>query len=180
MSQLPENPQDLEIVIYPHPALRQVAEPVADPADPRLAPLIERMRFLMKEHGGVGLAATQVNVMARLFLANPTGEPEDELIVINPDVVEEEGWQETKEGCLSIPEVTCKLRRRQRIRIRHYGGDGKACETEATDFLACIIQHESDHLDGKLIIDRVGLVGKMGIRDQLKRLEREYESAPAK
>lgn len=177
MAELPDNPDELEIVIYPHPALRETAEPVEDPTDPRVRPLVERMRKLMMDGNGVGLAATQVNVKARLFLANPTREPGDEVVMINPEVVESEGWQQTEEGCLSIPEVTCRLRRRQRVKVRYQDLDGQSRELDATDFLACIIQHESDHLVGRLIIDRVGVAGRMNIREQLSRLESRFESS---
>jgi peptide deformylase len=177
LSELPEHPETLEIIHFPHPGLREVAEPIEDPADPKLAALVARMRELMLTHGGIGLAATQVNVTARVFLANPTREPANELVVINPRLIEEEGWQETEEGCLSIPQVTCKLRRRQRVRIQYQGLDGQTRVADARDLLATVIQHETDHLNGRLIIDRVGPLGKLAIRDQLKDLERAFEKA---
>ncbi|MCG3180871.1 MAG: Peptide deformylase 1 [Phycisphaerae bacterium] len=175
----PDNPETLEIIIYPHPSLREVASPVQDPSDPRIFALVSRMRQLMLADNGVGLAATQVNVPLRIFIASPTHEAADEIVAINPQIVEEEGWQETKEGCLSIPEVTCSLRRRQRVRLKYLDLAGAEHVVDVRDFLATICQHENDHLDGRLIIDRVGPIGKLSIRDQIRRLEETFEQAAA-
>jgi peptide deformylase len=179
LSKVPEGVETLGIITYPHPALREAAEPIADPADPQVARLAQRMTQLMHEAGGVGLAATQVAVPVRLFVANPSREAGQEWVLINPEIVGTEGWQETKEGCLSIPDVTVKLRRRDRVSVRYQDIHGQFRQVDASGYLACIFQHESDHLDGRLIIDRAGLVGRLAIRDTLKRLEDEFEDARA-
>jgi peptide deformylase len=173
---IPDNVDALNILVYPHPALREVADPVADPADPQVARFIERMRELLRTADGVGLAATQVGVGLRILLANPTREVGQELVVINPQIVETEGWQETDEGCLSLPGMTLKLRRRERVRVRFTDQAGRPLELDAKGFLATILQHEGDHLDGKMIIDRASMLGRLAIRDTLRRLESDFKS----
>jgi peptide deformylase len=175
VSVIPENVDSLEIVCYPHPALRQPAAPV-DPADPNLPRLAARMIELMHKADGVGLAANQVGLPIRVFVANPTrNEPGKDIVLINPDFVETEGWQETSEGCLSVPGVTLKLRRRERIKVRFVNLAGQAMEIDASGFLATIFQHETDHLDGKLIIDRASMIGRFAIRDAVRRLEEKFQ-----
>ncbi len=177
MPSIPDNLEELRILHYPHPALREQAENVADPTDPQLARLADRMIQLMHEAGGVGLAAPQVGVAVRMFVADPTREPGREMVVVNPEVVQTEGWQETREGCLSIPEVTVKLRRRNRLVIRYLDLAGRTIQIDAVGHLASIFQHEGDHLDGRLIVDRAGIIGRLAIRDALKLLEEQFESA---
>ena len=177
MSQMPDNVESLVILHYPDPRLREVARPLADPADPGLPALVERMKQLMHQAAGVGLAATQLGVPVRVFLANPTREPGKEMVLVNPEVLLCEGWQETREGCLSVPDVTLKLRRRQRVLVRYQDLAGQTRQHDATGYLASIFQHESDHLEGRLIIDRAGLVGRLAIRDTLKRLEENANAA---
>ena len=179
MAGIPQNIDTLNIIVYPHPGLRQVAEPVANPADPLVVRLIARMRELLPVADGVGLAATQLGVPVRVILVNPTREPGLETVIINPETLETEGWQETDEGCLSLPGMTLKLRRRERVRVRYLDESGRPIELDAKGFLATILQHETDHLDGKLIIDRASLLGRLAVRDALRRLEADFKSAPA-
>lgn len=174
MSVIPENVDSLSIITYPHPGLRQQAE-VVDPTDPAVARLVKRMIELLYTADGVGIAATQLGVPARVFVANPTREPGNEIVVINPEVVETEGWQETEEGCLSLPGITLKLRRRQRVKLQFADLAGQVHVVDAADFLATIFQHEGDHLDGRLIIDRAGEVGRRAIRDAIRKLEEQFE-----
>lgn len=179
MADIPDNIDALTIVVYPDPRLRQVAAAVANPTDPQVARLVARMRHLMGGADGVGIAATQLGVSVRIFLANATREPGQEQVFINPEIVETEGWQETEEGCLSLPGLTLRLRRRERVRLRYQDLTGAAFDVDAKGFLATIFQHEGDHLDGKLIIDRASLLGRLSARDAIKRLEADYESAQA-
>lgn len=174
MAVIPDDIESLTILVYPHPELRQQAQNV-DPADPAVARLVQRMIALMHQADGVGLAATQLGVPANIFVANPTREPGKDLVVINPDVVETEAWQETEEGCLSLPGITLKLRRHKRIRLRFIDLAGEPREIDAVDFLATIFQHEGDHLAGRLIIDRASPIGRLAIRGAVKRLEEQFE-----
>jgi peptide deformylase len=167
---------ELTVLFYPHPALRQAADPVADPADPAVARLIERMGQLLHQADGVGLAATQLGVPVRVFLANPTRQPGQQLAFINPQIVETEGWQETEDGCLSLPGITLKLRRRERVKVQYRDLAGQPQTIDAKGFLATIIQHEGDHLDGRLILDRASLFGLLSVRDAVKRLESEFQA----
>ncbi|MDD4890577.1 MAG: peptide deformylase [Phycisphaerae bacterium] len=175
MADVPQNIDELKIIVYPHPGLREIAQPVTDPADPQIARLVERMRQLLGVADGVGIAAPQLGVALRIFLANPEREPGKELTFINPEIIETEGWRDTEEGCLSLPGITLKLRRRERIRMRYQDLTGRSFEIDAKGYVATILQHEGDHLDGKLIIDRASMMGRLAVRDKIKHLESEFE-----
>jgi len=180
VSVIAENVGALEIVRYPHPALRKPAENI-DPGDPNLPRLAARMIELMRQADGVGLAANQVGLPVRVFVANPTrNEPDKDIVLINPEFIETAGWQETNEGCLSVPGVSLKLRRRERIRVRFVNLAGQTMEIDASGFLATIFQHETDHLDGKLIIDRASMIGRLAIRDAVRRLEAQFKPETTK
>jgi len=179
LSRIPRDIDSLRILHYPDPALREVAEPIGDPTDPQVARLAEKMRQLMHEANGVGLAATQLGVGVRIFIANPVRGPGQDMVIVNPEVIQTEGWQETREGCLSVPDVTLTLRRRDRVTLRYQDLAGMTHQVEATGLLASIFQHEGDHLDGRLIVDRAGVIGRMAIRDTLRRLEGEFKAAQA-
>jgi peptide deformylase len=163
----------LRIVKYPDPVLSRRAEE-ADPSDPSLAPLAERMMALMYAARGVGLAAPQVGVGIRMFVANPAATPgEGELVVLNPEIADADGAEVCEEGCLSLPGVTSKIRRYATLTLRGTDLDGRPIEREAEGLLARIFQHETDHLDGLLITERMTPVGKLANRKMLKQLEDE-------
>ncbi|NLE29257.1 MAG: hypothetical protein GX629_06275 [Phycisphaerae bacterium] len=111
----------------------------------------------------------------RVFVANPTGQPEDDRAYINIEFLEASGWAEAEEGCLSLPQIYGNVRRNQKIKIEAWDVKGNRFEVQATDLLARILQHETDHLDGKIIIDRMNMVGKMANRRQIKYLEDLYK-----
>lgn len=138
--------------------------------------LAERMLTIMRQAEGVGLAAPQVGVAARLFVCNPTGEPEDDLILVNPRLVDLEDAEEAEEGCLSLPGVTVSMRRATRVVAEAVDTGGRPFRFEARGVLAKIIQHEVDHLDGKLIIDRMSEADAITNRRAIKQLEEQYES----
>ncbi len=162
--------QHLEIVKYPRKVLRQTAEPV-ERFDDALEQLALKMIELMHQHKGVGLAANQVGVPLRLFVVNPTGEPGNDLVLINLEFTDATGWAEAEEGCLSLPQVYGQVRRHDKVTIQASDLQGKRFELHADQLLARVLQHENDHLDGKLIIDRMTTVGKLSNRRQLKYLE---------
>ncbi len=166
--------EDLQIIHYPDPRLRKTSTPVTA-FDDRLKALVVRMFELMRENKGVGLAAPQVGVNIRLFIANPTGEPTDDRVYVNPmlsepDTDEEEG----DEGCLSLPEISGKIMRTKSMRIDAQDLEGKPFTDTQTGYLARIWQHEFDHLNGTMIIDRMGALAKLGAKKQLKVLEEIY------
>ena len=166
----------LRILRYPDPRLRQVCTPVAA-VDDDLRRLVDRMFDLMLEVHGVGLAAPQVGVTVRLFVACPTGEAADRRVYVNPRITALEGAQEGEEGCLSFPEIYSKIKRADLATIRALDLDGNAFEETGQGLAARIFQHETEHLDGRLLVDRMGVVAKLANRRALKELEEKFASA---
>lgn len=146
----------LSLTLYPDDPLLRVAEPF-DRVGPEVAKLAADMVETMYAHDGVGLAGPQVGVAKRIFvLHNP--ESGEEMCLVNPEILEAEGREEGEEGCLSIPQVYGFVPRFTRIRVRALDPLGKPLEFEARDFLARIIQHEYDHLDGIVFLDRLDIL----------------------
>lgn len=166
----------LRILRYPDPRLREVCTP-AGPADDDLRRLVERMFELMFDVHGVGLAAPQVGVTVRLFVACPTGEPSDRRVYLNPRITVLDGSQEGEEGCLSFPGIYSKIKRADTATIQALDLDGNAFEETGRGLLARIYQHETEHLDGRLLVDRMGTVSKLANRRALKELEEKFASA---
>lgn len=164
---------DLRIILYPDPRLRKASTPV-DAVDDDLAALVERMRVLMREDRGVGLAAPQVGINQRLFIINPTGKPEDDRVYINPELSDAEGEDEAEEGCLSLPKITVNVLRSRKLRMRAMNLQGEPFEEVADGYVARIWQHEMDHLDGVLILDKMSSLDKLAARKNLKELEEKY------
>ena len=171
--------EDLQIVFYPDPRLRKVSQKV-EKFDDSLKALAARMFQLMREHKGVGLAAPQVGQNLRLFIMNHTGEPADDQVYINPELIEAEGTEEGEEGCLSLPGLNAKILRDKSLRIRAQDLDGNPIDRIASGYVARVWQHETDHLNGTLITDRMGAVAKMGAKKRLKELEEQYAAGKNK
>jgi len=164
----------LQIIHYPDPRLGRRSRPI-DTIDGTLADLASRMFELMYQVRGLGLAAVQVGLNKRMFVTNPTGQPgTNEMVYINPEIVEMRGQVDRDEGCLSVPNVYVPLRRAQWCRIRAVGLDGKPFEMEGEDLLARAWQHEMDHLNGVLITDRMSPTDRITNRRLLKKLQEEY------
>jgi peptide deformylase len=165
------DPGQLAIVHYPHAVLRQKAEPVPS-VDDEVRAVAERMIELMHQAPGVGLAAPQVGLPWRMFVANPTGDPGDDRVYINPELYDAHGGNAARdEGCLSLPNITVEVSRPNAITIRATGLDGQAFEETGDDLLARIWQHEFDHLDGVLIIDKMSPMDRMANKRAIKDLE---------
>lgn len=164
----------LKIIHYPHPVLMQDAEPVREIND-QIVELAHKMVELMVNSDGVGLAAPQVGVPLRLIVISPTGQKEDAEILVNPVLTNLLGTVESDEGCLSLPGIRGKVRRSESCTVTAYDLDGNKFTMDATEFPAIILQHETDHLDGTLFIDRLNAIGKMAVKRGVKALEREYE-----
>jgi peptide deformylase len=167
--------KDLRIIHYPDPRLREKSAPVTDFGAP-LAALIERMVDLMESGKGVGLAAPQVGVNQRFFIMSFSGKKSDLQVVANPALHEPSGSVEAEEGCLSLPGVDVRVRRAQQIRVTAQDLQGRPYELELTDLPARIVQHEYDHLNGTLIIDRMGPTDRIAMRKTLRALEDNYTS----
>ena len=173
-----EGTAPMRILLYPDPDLRRPAEPVAR-VDTELRRLVRQMFVAMYDAEGVGLAAVQVGRPLRLFILNLTGEHEGETVLINPCLVQQEGEQVTEEGCLSLPGVTAKLRRPLKLVVRGYDLDGNEVELCCQELSARAVGHEMDHLDGQLIVDRMGPAARIGNRPRLKELEDSYRNSAA-
>jgi len=144
------------ILTYGHPILRQATRPVAN-LNGDLDRLIDDMVETMVAAPGMGLAANQVGSPLRVFVANPSEDhdPSRLLVVINPELVEADGELVTEEGCLSIPDFRDEVRRARRVLVRGLDRAGRPIEVEGEDLLARIFQHELDHLNGVLFVDRL-------------------------
>jgi len=163
----------LRVLKYPDPHLREVCQGVEE-VDDSVRALAERMFELMFEARGVGLAAPQVGVPIRMFIASPTFQDSDRRVYVNPEIVAAEGTQDGEEGCLSFPNVTCTIKRRKVVTIRATDLSGRRFEETGEDLAARIFQHECDHLDGKLLVDRMGTVARLANRRTLKDLEDQF------
>ena len=144
----------LPILLAPDPRLKLKARPVGA-VDDRVRRLMDDMAETMYAAPGIGLAATQVNVAKRVLVIDLSEKHDQPLALINPEVLERTGVEETEEGCLSVPGYFDKVTRAEKIRVRALDRDGKQIEFEAEGLLAVCIQHEIDHLDGVLFTDRL-------------------------
>jgi peptide deformylase len=166
--------EQLKIINYPDPRLKKVSKPV-EKIDEATRLLAARMFELMREHKGVGLAAPQVGENIRLFVMNHTGEPADDRVYVNPQLLEAEGSEEGEEGCLSLPGINAQVIRDKTLRIVAQDLDGNPIDQKATGYEARVWQHEFDHLNGTLITDRMGTVAKMTARKKLKEMEEQWD-----
>jgi peptide deformylase len=165
----------LAILEYPDPRLRKTAkrvESVDDAVRQLAADLLETM-YAAK---GVGLAATQVDVHRRVIVLDVSEERNQPMVFINPELLKTEGRGPGEEGCLSVPDVFDKVQRATHIRVRALGRDGEAFEMDADGLLAVCIQHEMDHLEGKLFVDYLSELKRQLIRRRLEK-ERKQRSA---
>jgi peptide deformylase len=173
----------MQIVKYPHPALRHKAEPITA-LSKEIELLAGGMLELMYKHEGLGLAAPQVAAPVRLLVMNFAADParkDQEFVAINPVIVEA-GKQiiEDREGCLSFPDLYAKVRRHKKVRVQAYNLKGELYEMTCEDLPARVWQHEIDHLDGTLFIDKMGMVGRMNSKKALRQFEDEYREAQRK
>ncbi len=168
----------IEVIHYPHPTLRHVSKPLKR-VDSELREMIAQMFDLMYEHEGVGLAANQVDLPYRFFVANPTGDPREknsEHVFINPILRSGKGKAEGEEGCLSIPGVLGPVIRNERVKVEAYGLTGEPFVGELDGLFARIVQHETDHLDGKLFIDRLAPTQLAEVKDLLEEFQVDFQS----
>ena len=168
--------EDLKIIEYPDPRLRKASKPL-EQIDASIEALAKRMLELMRQSKGVGLAAPQVGVNVRLFVMNPTPDPANDRVYINPELSEAEGSEEDEEGCLSLPGISARVVRDKTVRIRAKDLKGNDIDQTASGYEARVWQHEFDHLNGTLIIDRMGTVAKMTAKKTLKELEEKFKPA---
>ncbi len=172
----------MKIVFYPHPALRHPAKPLAA-IDKQVHLDAGRMLELMYEHKGLGLAANQVFLPYRIVVLNPSGDPQQhdkEEVLLNPVVLERKGTIEGEEGCLSFPGVYQKIRRAKTVHVQAYNLRGEVVEKNVSDLEARLWQHEVDHLDGILFIDKMGTIARLASRNALREFEQDFQRAQEK
>ena len=165
----------LNILEFPDPRLRTKAAPI-EAVDDSLRALIDDMFETMYAAPGIGLAATQVDVHRRLLVADVSSDRSEPHVLINPEILEKDGVIVSDEGCLSVPGYYEEVERAQHIRVRFLDRQGTSQEMEAEGLLAVCIQHEMDHLDGKLFVDYISEAKRQRIRKKLLK-ERRHQSA---
>lgn len=166
----------MDIVYYPDPRLRQVAKPVKK-FDASLLETSRAMFDIMYRCRGVGLAGPQAGIDQRIVVANITGDPEmkdDERVILNPRIVGRSGILREEEGCLSLPGLAAKIARAQEVKVEYQTLDGSNATENAEDFFARMLQHEIDHLDGILIIDKMSEAERTFYAPLLKDFEDQY------
>jgi peptide deformylase len=168
----------LQILEYPDPRLRTRAQPVTD-FDAALSKLVDDMFETMYAAPGIGLAATQVDVHRRLIVVDVSGEKTEPLVFINPEILEREGVGTMEEGCLSVPGIFDEVKRAAKVRVRFQDRAGAVEERELEGLLAVCLQHEMDHLDGKLFVDYLSELKRERIRKKLEKDRRERAGSRA-
>lgn len=161
-----------KILHYPNPTLRNIAEPVTT-VDKEIQTLIADMFETMYEDNGIGLAATQIGLTVRVFVIDAGETKKNPLAFVNPVIIEQEGKQLCPEGCLSLPGIFSKISRANKVKIKAQDETGKEFILEADGLMAIVIQHELDHLNGKLFIDHLSPLKKQLLKKKLKKLHKQ-------
>src|SRR5579862_2954509 len=163
------------ILEYPDPRLRTRAQPVTR-FDAELGRLVDDMFETMYAAPGIGLAATQVDVHKRVIVMDVSKDRDEPLVFINPEILSREGEEISEEGCLSVPENFAEVKRAAKVRVRAQDRNGDVFERDYDDILAVCIQHEIDHLDGKLFVDYLSDLKRERIRKKLEKERKERAS----
>ncbi|MEN8213928.1 MAG: peptide deformylase [Pseudomonadota bacterium] len=162
----------LEILHFPDARLRNQALPVED-VDATIRKLVDDMFETMYAAPGIGLAAIQVNIAKRIIVIDISENHDQPLCLINPEIIEQDGAESCEEGCLSVPGVFETVTRAEHIRVRALDRDGRVIEIEEGGLLAVCIQHEIDHLDGKLFVDYLSNLKRQRIRKKMEKRSRQ-------
>lgn len=162
----------LPILHFPDPRLRTKAAPV-EKVDDEIRTLISNMLETMYSAPGIGLAATQVDVHKRVIVIDISDEKNSPLCLINPEIISRSGEERMEEGCLSVPGVYEEVIRSNSIRVRSLNQQGEPFEIEADELLAVCIQHEMDHLEGKLFVDYLSDLKRQRIRKKMEKFRRQ-------
>ncbi|QDX28779.1 peptide deformylase [Dickeya poaceiphila] len=166
----------LQVLHFPDERLRIQAKPVEE-VNADIQRIVDDMFDTMYEEEGIGLAATQVDIHQRIIVIDVSEERDQRLVLINPELLEKSGDTGIEEGCLSIPETRALVPRAEHIRVRALDRDGKQFELDADGLLAICIQHEMDHLVGKLFVDYLSPLKRQRIRQKLEKLARQNSKA---
>ncbi len=163
------------ILEYPDPRLRTKAQPVSE-FGPQLGRLVDDLLETMYAAPGIGLAATQIDVHQRVIVIDVSEERNQPLVLVNPEILNREGALSVEEGCLSVPDIFEEVERATRVRVRAQARDGSPYERDCDEILAVCVQHELDHLEGKLFVDYLSDLRRERIRKKLEK-ERKGKSA---
>lgn len=158
----------LPVLRFPDERLRTVAKPVTQ-VDAHIQQIVDDMFATMYAEEGIGLAATQVNIHQRIIVIDVSENREQQLVLINPELLAKSGETGIEEGCLSVPEFRALVPRAERVSVRALNRDGESFELQADDLLAICIQHEMDHLMGKLFIDYLSSLKRQRLRQKLEK-----------
>lgn len=167
----------LDILTFPDPRLRRKAIPVAR-VDADIVRLVDDMLETMYAAPGIGLAAIQVNVPRRVVVIDVSDNHDTPLCLINPEILAREGEEQMDEGCLSVPGFFEPVKRAERVRVQALDREGEPFTLDADGLLAVCIQHEIDHLDGKLFVDHISMLKRQRIRRKLEKEQRQGASEP--
>ncbi len=167
----------LNILQYPDPRLHTVAKPVAQ-VDDRVRAIVADMFETMYAAKGVGLAATQVDIHERIIVVDTSEQRDQPMVLINPQIVQRSAdSKEWEEGCLSLPGIYDKVTRPDQIRVRALDARGESFEIDADGLLAVCVQHEMDHLEGKVFVDYLSALKRSRIKVRMRKRQRETEAA---
>ncbi|WP_411726300.1 peptide deformylase [Methyloglobulus sp.] len=161
----------LTILEFPDERLRKKAV-VVQAVDGKIKKLVDDMLETLYQAKGIGLAATQVNVHQRIVVIDVSEEKDKPLCLINPEIIAKEGTEESEEGCLSVPGFYEKVKRAERIKVKALNKEGQPIEFEADDLLAVCVQHELDHLEGKLFVDYISSLKRQRIKKKLEKIHK--------
>ncbi|MFT5162429.1 MAG: peptide deformylase [Alteromonadaceae bacterium] len=166
----------LNVLRFPDKRLRNVAKPITQ-ITPQLQTIIDNMFETMEVEKGVGLAATQVDIHQRLIVIDVSAERDQPIVLINPEIIASEGSQTSKEGCLSVPDQYAKVERAEKVTVKALDREGNEFTLDGEELLSVCIQHEIDHLNGKLFVDYLSPLKRERIR---KKLEKEARAMARK
>jgi peptide deformylase len=161
----------LQILAYPDPRLRKIAAPVAA-VTPEIQRLIRDMAETMYAAPGIGLAATQVDVHKRIIVIDTSEARDDLRVFVNPEIIATEGEAECEEGCLSVPGYYDRVRRAAWVKVRAQDAQGRPFELEADGMLAVCVQHETEHLEGRIFVDHLSALKRQRLAARLRKRQR--------
>jgi peptide deformylase len=165
----------LSILRYPDTRLRKKAQPV-EQVDDSIRQIVDNMFETMYDAPGVGLAGTQVNIHQQIVVIDVSEEKDEPLCLINAEILETEGTEESEEGCLSVPDYYAAVTRAEKVKIKALDKQGKPFELEADGLLAICIQHELDHLQGKVFVDYLSPLKQSRVRKKLEKAAKQKVS----
>lgn len=163
-----------EILTFPDPRLREKSKSVAEVTD-KIRSIMDEMLEVMYEAPGIGLAAPQVNIHKRIVVMDLSEEKDSPLFFINPEIITSSGTEEMEEGCLSVPDYTAIIERPSEVTVKALNRNGDEFELKCDDLLAVCIQHEIDHLDGKLFVDYLSPLKRQMVRKKLEKLKKSQK-----